>query len=1582
MIGVASETQFSVRVTWSAPVDDGGAALTGYVVRYIAVSDAGASWQETPTLDAASLTTVVDALSPLTTYWFQVAAVNSQGQGAWSGEGVFTTEIPTGEPEKPAVSTFSSRHAVFSWQPPAPIDGIVFTAYSVYLDADDGQGWILVATVPATTTTYTITGLLPRRTYKFGVASHNTTATARRLADRQAMPAPVDGSRRLADNTGPISQPVVVTTNDDDNELTYQGSSGTLQSDDLAPGSYYAANANRTWRIVGSSGTNRLDLTFTSFDVECDHDFVSVVSDDGSRTALWTGGCYRPGPFTVSVSTTTGSVLVKLRADATVQRPGFALSFAASQDAGSGDPPPIVTDAACPASSTLGLCAGAARGSCNNVGDCVCNTGWTGEDCSAPVVCPSSPTLEAASPPIQPLCASSTRLLSLMVVAPNGNDTSATEVADGLTQGWVGNPVPQSNQGSVPKPFATLRAAVSAALGMGATPSGDPRVILVHPGVYGAQSCGLVLSGSASTGNVVIRSLAGAASTTINCGFADRFATFRTGDTSSVSGLGIQHASAAPTATDVPAAVSAAGFADATHGAGGALLVYGAASPSLSAMVVSHSLAGWGGAAVVVGAGSALSLSSCEFTLNNATHGGGAVAAGAGAVVTSDGGSKLTANVVLSSTGRGGGVFCATCSFTGSHEALPGATDVVVRNNEAWLGGGVFLSQGSVANVTIESNRAARGAGMYVVACVARIVIGWPSVSHHSFRVFTARYVFGASNAVSGSVLQSNAATRSGGGLAVAEHAILVAGGERPLLSPVSIVANTAPSGGGVHLIGLGSVLRGDGVLASTAASASDPYATAGMPVAATGRDTGLNITMNAASYGGGGMWLGPGACATTVHVYGNTADGLQGGGGVVLESHAAVLVPPLLHASVVHGNMADGASPSGRGGGVRIVGNSTAVITGGTTIVGNFADVGGGVFADTHTSVSGSIAPEHFIARGDTHQFFNVSSCEAAVAGGGITLSFGTRVSDAHVDSCSSQSGGGVYVLPGNAVAGPASTSAPATLAASTVQSCTSTAAGGGVYVDTASLLHVESTRVEDCIAGTHGGGIAIATGATVRGTSAPCISNTASQLGGGVWCDACAAVVDLHIVANTAAQGGGVAVVGGTAVALSRIVVEGNSASTRAGGLLVRGNTVVVSAGNDALVVENRVTDTTACGGGVAVDMGAVLLHDGSVAVTNNTATSGTASGGGLCIDAAVVRAPAGAPSHWRLRVHGNEGVRGGGVAMAGVATLEQASVAWGVASQRAGGVDVVSGADATLTSVEVADCRAVTSGGGIAVTNSQLSVMDVQVLRCAAGTSGGGALFDGATLTATASAPLAAPAASAGDAFRGLEQQVLHAGGSGLVLQQNLAPNGGGAFVTGPCTLAGPVAAARHGEDGGVTSGGCVMMQDAVATLTDWVMLDCVAEQGGGVFIEGASSATMSHVAIDAASATAGDGGAMFVDTSLSATVASSVFTNCTASLAGGAVASTSAFSCTDCSFVENSAPLSGGAISVSGNSCPHRPLCRSYVIVGTNVGVLALVAARIDREAAISTLVVCASSSHGLFAPALRVWRPIRIRLCDD
>ena len=62
--------------------------------------------------------------------------------------------------------------------------------------------------------------------------------------------------------------------------------------------------------------------------------------------------------------------------------------------------------------------------------------------------------------------------------------------------------------------------------------------------------------------------------------------------------------------------------------------------------------------------------------------------------------------------------------------------------------------------------------------------------------------------------------------------------------------------------------------------------------------------------------------------------------------------------------------------------------------------------------------------------------------------------------------------------------------------------------------------------------------------------------------------------IVANTAAQGGGVAVVGGTAVALSRIVVEGNSASTRAGGLLVRGNTVVVSAGNAVFEVDPRLT------------------------------------------------------------------------------------------------------------------------------------------------------------------------------------------------------------------------------------------------------------------------------------------------------------------------------------------------------------------------------------------------------------------------
>ena len=80
VVGTPGNTQASL--TWNAPVNTGGIALTDYVIQYS--SNSGATW--TTFSDGVSTNTyaTVTGLNNGTTYTFQVAAVNATGTGAYS----------------------------------------------------------------------------------------------------------------------------------------------------------------------------------------------------------------------------------------------------------------------------------------------------------------------------------------------------------------------------------------------------------------------------------------------------------------------------------------------------------------------------------------------------------------------------------------------------------------------------------------------------------------------------------------------------------------------------------------------------------------------------------------------------------------------------------------------------------------------------------------------------------------------------------------------------------------------------------------------------------------------------------------------------------------------------------------------------------------------------------------------------------------------------------------------------------------------------------------------------------------------------------------------------------------------------------------------------------------------------------------------------------------------------------------------------------------------------------------------------------------------------------------------------------
>ena len=83
----ATMSATSAALSWAAPADDGGSAVTGYKVRYRSqnADDTWGSWTDhTRTGTGTTTTETVGSLTASTTYQFQVRATNTHGDGPWS----------------------------------------------------------------------------------------------------------------------------------------------------------------------------------------------------------------------------------------------------------------------------------------------------------------------------------------------------------------------------------------------------------------------------------------------------------------------------------------------------------------------------------------------------------------------------------------------------------------------------------------------------------------------------------------------------------------------------------------------------------------------------------------------------------------------------------------------------------------------------------------------------------------------------------------------------------------------------------------------------------------------------------------------------------------------------------------------------------------------------------------------------------------------------------------------------------------------------------------------------------------------------------------------------------------------------------------------------------------------------------------------------------------------------------------------------------------------------------------------------------------------------------------------------------
>jgi glucose/arabinose dehydrogenase len=176
-IGSATFGNASATVRWTAPSNDGGSAITGYLVRLLDSTETQVGALRPAGAMATSL--LVTGLTNGSSYRFQVAATNAVGTGPNST--LSTVVIPATVPGAPLIGTAASGTAggtvtaTAQWNAPTINGGSLVTGYVVRALRISATGTVLATTTSAVQpgSTRALTMTLQAGNYRFTVQARN-----------------------------------------------------------------------------------------------------------------------------------------------------------------------------------------------------------------------------------------------------------------------------------------------------------------------------------------------------------------------------------------------------------------------------------------------------------------------------------------------------------------------------------------------------------------------------------------------------------------------------------------------------------------------------------------------------------------------------------------------------------------------------------------------------------------------------------------------------------------------------------------------------------------------------------------------------------------------------------------------------------------------------------------------------------------------------------------------------------------------------------------------------------------------------------------------------------------------------------------------------------------------------------------------------------------------------------------------------------------------------------------------------------------------------------------------------------------
>ncbi len=162
-----------ITLSWTAPSNHGGAAITGYRIQVS--SDAGGTWADLIKDTESTATTYTHTgLSEGDTRHYRVYAINAVGESADPSN---VDHVVISVPDMPTELTAAASGQTeinLSWTAPSNPGGAPVRGYRIEISSDAGESWSdLVQNTEGSETTYMHTGLAPKTTHHYRVSAIN-----------------------------------------------------------------------------------------------------------------------------------------------------------------------------------------------------------------------------------------------------------------------------------------------------------------------------------------------------------------------------------------------------------------------------------------------------------------------------------------------------------------------------------------------------------------------------------------------------------------------------------------------------------------------------------------------------------------------------------------------------------------------------------------------------------------------------------------------------------------------------------------------------------------------------------------------------------------------------------------------------------------------------------------------------------------------------------------------------------------------------------------------------------------------------------------------------------------------------------------------------------------------------------------------------------------------------------------------------------------------------------------------------------------------------------------------------------------